>query len=254
MTGSKQLNTIRFEKFHPDAKLKHMPTDVGWGEISLRLLLTVIAGAIIGWDRGEHGRPAGLRTTMLVCLAASISMIQMNLLLPVSGRNPASFSVMDVMRLPLGILTGVGFIGAGAILRKDNLVLGVTTAATLWFVTIIGLCFGGGQLALGTVATVLGFIVLAVLRPIEKTKRQERQASLTVQVGSNGPSEQDITKTVVSAGYGISSLSITYDAAQAIREMQYRVHWEALPEEIQPPSFVADLAARQSTFKVIWQP
>jgi len=67
---------------------------------------------------------------MLVGLAASVAMIQANLLLPVAGKTSASFGVMDLMRLPLGILTGVGFIGAGAILKRGDLVTGMTTAAT----------------------------------------------------------------------------------------------------------------------------
>lgn len=66
-----------------------------------------------------------------------------------SGKVPGSFAVLDLMRLPLGILTGMGFIGAGAVFRKDGLVSGVTTAAMLWFVTIIGLCFGGGAMWVG---------------------------------------------------------------------------------------------------------
>ena len=118
-------------------------------DIALRLALTLVAGALIGINREEHGHAAGLRTTMLVCLAASVAMIQTNLLLPVAGRTTDAFSVMDVMRLPLGILSGMGFIGAGAILRRGDLISGVTTAATLWLVTVIGLCFGGGQLWLG---------------------------------------------------------------------------------------------------------
>jgi uncharacterized membrane protein YhiD involved in acid resistance len=61
----------------------------------------------------------------------------------------------DLMRLPLGILTGVGFIGGGVILRRDDIIVGVTTAATLWCVTVIGLCLGGGQIRLGIVATVI---------------------------------------------------------------------------------------------------
>lgn len=129
-----------------------MPTTLGWNEIALRLALTIVAGAVIGFDRGEHGRPAGLRTTLLVCLAASVAMIQTNLLLNTVGKRPDSFVVMDLMRLPLGILSGMGFIGAGAIVGRDSLVLGVTTAATLWFVTVIGLCFGGGQIILGLVS------------------------------------------------------------------------------------------------------
>ena len=119
-----------------------MPLTLTWHDILLRLALSVFAGALMGVDRSEHGRPAGLRTTLLVCLAAAVAMIQTNLLMLTVGKASDSFVVLDLMRLPLGILTGMGFIGGGAILRRDGLVFGVTTAATLWFVTVIGLCFG----------------------------------------------------------------------------------------------------------------
>jgi putative Mg2+ transporter-C (MgtC) family protein len=72
-------------------------------------------------------------------------MIQANLLLSAVGKAPNSFSQMDVLRFPLGVLTGVGFIGGGAIFKRGDLVTGVTTAATLWVMTAIGLAFGGGQ-------------------------------------------------------------------------------------------------------------
>src|SRR6202789_4378957 len=138
-----------------------MPLTLTWHDIALRLALSLAAGGLIGLDRGEHGRPAGLRTTLLVCLAAAVAMIQTNLLLFTIGKTADSFVTLDLMRLPLGILTGIGFIGGGAILRRDSLVLGVTTAATLWFVTVIGLCFGGGQIALGISASALGILVIA---------------------------------------------------------------------------------------------
>src|SRR5581483_8952950 len=112
-----------------------MPTAMTWSDIALRLVLTIVAGTVSGLNRGEHGHPAGLRTTILVCLAASLSMIAANLLLDTRGRPSDAFSVLDLMRLPLGILSGMGFIGAGAIVRRGDLVEGVTTAATLWFVT-----------------------------------------------------------------------------------------------------------------------
>src|ERR1700758_248025 len=133
-----------------------MPLEPSWADIAFRLALTMLAGAIIGYNRGEHGHAAGFRTTILVGLAASVAMIQTNILLPLAGKTPESFAVMDLMRLPLGILTGVGFIGGGAIFKKGDLVTGVTTAASLWLVTVIGLCLGGGQLILGMVATLLG--------------------------------------------------------------------------------------------------
>src|SRR5436305_2364226 len=104
-----------------------MAASLQWSDLALRLALAVAAGALIGINRGEHGRPAGLRTTLLVCLAAAISMIQVNLLLGLQGRPSNSFVMLDLMRLPLGILSGMGFIGGGAILKRDNMVQGVTT-------------------------------------------------------------------------------------------------------------------------------
>src|SRR5262245_32081400 len=121
----------------------------GWDELALRLALAALAGALIGFDRDEHGHPAGLRTTLLVCLAAAIAMVLANLLIPAAQRASAGSYTFDVMRLPLGILTGMGFLGAGAILRRSDLVVGLTTAATLWMVTVIGITFGSGEIALG---------------------------------------------------------------------------------------------------------
>src|SRR5581483_5901227 len=104
------------------AALRHytipMPLEPSWYDITIPLALTVFAGGSIGINRGEHGQPAGMRTTILVCLAAAVSMIQANLFLPTAGKASDSFVTLDVMRLPLGILSGMGFIGAGAILRR----------------------------------------------------------------------------------------------------------------------------------------
>jgi putative Mg2+ transporter-C (MgtC) family protein len=129
----------------------------------------------------------------------------------------------------------------------------MTTAATLWFVTVIGLCFGGGQLALGLVALALALIVLWALKPVEDSWKQERQASLTVVVGSNGPNEQDVTKAVVAAGYQVSSLSVVYEGEAALREMDYQVKWQSRIDEVLPPAFVAELATRENTLKVVWR-
>ena len=166
-----------------------MSAQIDWMEIAIRLGLTLLAGLLIGFDRSEHGKVAGLRTTVLVGLAASLAMIQVNLLLSTAGRSPDSFVMMDLMRLPLGILTGVGFIGAGAILRRDEIVFGVTTAATLWLVTVVGLCLGGGQIALGVAGTVLGVIVLSVLKWIEAIIPHERDATITIALEAAGPAD-----------------------------------------------------------------
>jgi putative Mg2+ transporter-C (MgtC) family protein len=160
-----------------------MPLSPTWADIAIRLALTVLAAAIIGLNRGARGHAAGFRT-ILVCLAASVAMIQANILLPLSGKTSESFAVMDIMRLPLGILTGVGFIGGGAILRRGDLLTGVTTAATLWLVTVIGLCFGGGQLVLGIAATMLAVLILWALKWIDLVIPREHRARLVYHLRS----------------------------------------------------------------------
>src|ERR1017187_6574158 len=87
-----------------------MSTNLEWPEIALRLALAFAAGMLIGLNRSEHGQPAGLRTMLLVCLAAAVAMLQVNILLSTGGRKSDSFMMLDLMRLPLGILSGMGFI------------------------------------------------------------------------------------------------------------------------------------------------
>jgi len=86
-----------------------MPLYPGWSDIAVRLALPMLAGSIIGFNRGARGHAAGFQTTILVGLAASVAMIQTNIRLSMEGKTSGSFAVMDLMRLPLGILTGVGF-------------------------------------------------------------------------------------------------------------------------------------------------
>ncbi len=102
--------------------------------------------------------------------------------------------MLDLMRLPLGILSGMGFIGAGAILRRGDRVLGITTAATLWFVTVMGLCFGGGQLALGVAVLGLAMAVLWGLKWIETHVDREQRGTLILSTTAQGPSEDEILR------------------------------------------------------------
>ncbi|WP_259329404.1 MgtC/SapB family protein [Acetobacter pasteurianus] len=108
-------------------------------------------------------------------------------MLDATGKKSGSFVTLDLMRLPLGVLSGMGFIGGGAILRRENMVLGVTTAATLWIVTIIGLCFGGGQIFLGATGTVLGLGVLWGLNFVERKLREDHRAALIVIADTKNP-------------------------------------------------------------------
>jgi putative Mg2+ transporter-C (MgtC) family protein len=230
-----------------------MSTHLGWEEIALRLLLTCLAGGLIGLDRGGHGHSAGLRTTLLVCLAASVSMIQANLLLPTAGKSSDSFGVLDLMRLPLGILTGMGFIGGGAILKRGDVVQGVTTAATLWFVTVIGLCFGGGQNALGVAALTIGMVVLTALKRLEALLPQDTRATLTVAAEPGGPDGQEIRRELEAQGFRVTSTAACYQRDEQTWTMRYDLRWR--PQSIdQPPPLIRELSRRTGIARLDWSP
>jgi putative Mg2+ transporter-C (MgtC) family protein len=231
-----------------------MPLSLSWQEITLRLAFAFLAGALIGFNRTEHGRPAGLRTTILVCLAACVAMLQVNLLLPLAGRHPDSFVMNDLMRFPLGILTGMGFIGGGAILRKGDLVLGVTTAATLWFVTVIGLCIGGGQIALGIAATVLGFLVLWILRWIEDFLPRDQIGTLVVTSETKSLTEEELRARLAAEHYKIISAAKIYADHAMQRELRFEVKRRSRDTEPRPPQFLESLAGRDGVLRLEWTP
>lgn len=230
-----------------------MPISLSWQDVALRLALAAVAGALVGLNR-EHGSPAGLRTNLLVCLAACISMIQANLLLGAAGKSPTSFVVLDLMRLPLGILSGMGFIGAGAILRKGDRIAGITTAATLWFVTVMGLCFGGGQLGLGSAALGLALFVLWVLKWAERRMPRTHNARLTLTLRTGAGGEQILRSSLENEGYRITSCGKSYFEQGQVEELRCQVAWQAAKGEFAQPAFVEELAHRTDVLKLEWNP
>lgn len=227
-----------------------MPLSPGWGDLFLRLALTALAGALIGLNRGERGRPAGLRTTMLVGLAASVAMIQVNLLLGMKGKTPDSFITNDLMRLPLGILSGMGFIGAGAILRRGDSVHGVTTAATLWTTTVIGLCFGGGQLALGLVATLLAFVILWGLKHAEAHLSRDQRATLCITAGT-GPSALAATEQCL-ARKGCRSALLSLEVADIEQRAKFEICWHETADGLDVPALLDELRNGAGISTVEW--
>jgi len=134
-----------------------------------RLALAILLGGAIGLERESRGRPAGLRTHILVCLGATIIMIASTQMAILSQALPqASRIQVDPGRIAAGIVTGIGFLGAGAIIRIGDLVRGLTTAGCIWFVAALGITIGQGLYALAIVSTVLALTVLLVLTQVEK--------------------------------------------------------------------------------------
>lgn len=230
-----------------------VPAALHWPVIVLRLVLTLLAGGLLGIDRSRNGHPAGLRTVMLVTLAASVAMIQMDLLLPTGGKTPNSFSTMDVMRLPLGILTGVGFIGAGAILRKGDMVLGVTTAATLWFATVVGLCLGGGQLALGAVAAIIGYLLLDAMRLLERRIERYQTATLTLITHQNAFSPSDLLARLKGARFRVKSISVAVVPGEQQQRIRCEVRWPSTHGAAGLPAILSDLERTPGLVRMAWR-
>lgn len=206
--------------------METMPLTLDWPVIAVRLICAFVAGAAFGLNRSESGKAAGLRTTILVCLAACVAMLQANALLDQTGKAEDSFATLDLMRLPLGILTGMGFIGAGAVLRKDGLIIGVTTAATLWFVTVVGLCFGGGQYRLGWSGTVLGLGVLWGLNFVERKLQRGKAAWITLCYRLGADSPQRLAERLAQRGCSMEPRSMHIDEDDGTCEARYLVRWK----------------------------
>lgn len=129
-------------------------------DILLPCILALIFGGLIGFQREKAERPAGLRTHALVCLGSTVFTL-------ISYLGFSSLYDVDPSRIAAGIVTGIGFIGAGVIFRQGPLVRGVTTAASIWVVASVGMALGTKLYYLALLVTVLGFITLSILKYIE---------------------------------------------------------------------------------------
>jgi putative Mg2+ transporter-C (MgtC) family protein len=230
-----------------------MPLALTWADVGLRIVLTILAAAAIGYDRDVEGHAAGLRTVILVALAASLAMVQANWLMDTVGKSSSSFAVLDLMRLPLGILTGVGFIGGGAILKRGDTIHGLTTAATLWFVTVVGLCFGGGQIYLGLVGAVLGLLILRGLRLLERKLKQRRISQLQMKWRIDDFDAETALSALRVADLQIAKFAIKEDLLAGMQEFQCSVRHFALRDEHGVPLGLADALWRPGVLEWEWK-
>jgi putative Mg2+ transporter-C (MgtC) family protein len=231
-----------------------MTLDLTWEQIAVRIGLACLASLAIGYNRDEHGRPAGMRTVMLVTLTATLAMLQVNLLLGLRGKTPDSFNVMDLMRLPLGILSGIGFIGAGAIIKKENGATGVTTAATLWFSTMLGLLFGGGQIRLGSVATVLALLILGALRHVEDFVPRAHRGALTLMFSEGAPSERAVVERIRNSGCQVRGLTVRYEPPEQMVLLRCEIKWQSNERKpLNAPVGLAELRSLPGLNEFRWE-
>lgn len=151
--------------------------ETGLWPMVVRLLVAAGLGLLIGLDREVKARPAGMRTHMLVCLAAcTFTLVAFEL---GERARAAGFGAIDPTRVTEAVTAGVAFLAAGSIIRGRAGIHGITTGAGLWLAGAIGTACGVGEFGIAILATILGIIVLTLLRPVEKQLPKKAEEPVT---------------------------------------------------------------------------
>ncbi len=190
-------------------------------ETITRILLGAIIGGIIGFEREVHGRAAGFRTQLIVCLSAVLIMIvSENYYYYIPNTGPSLR--IDPARISAGALIGIGFLGAGVIIKSGYAIRGLTTAASIWIVSAIGLAIGGGLYFAGTVTAATTVIALWGLRILEKKIKILRFRNITISVPlteKTGQTEELVTSILTNRGFNIHS--VDYERNKSKGEIIY---------------------------------
>ncbi len=186
--------------------------EIGFTDMLLRIGLSLVLGGIIGFERERDSQPAGLRTHMILVVGACLAMML--------SINIANAAGTDPTRLAAQVVSGIGFLGAGAILRFGFNVKGLTTATTLWTMAIVGLAIGVGYYAIASITTLVLMIVLSVLDIVEKRfVRINVIRSVTVEVHDRKGVVRDVRQTLAR----IADQVITFSIQKSLKSNSLRL-------------------------------
>jgi putative Mg2+ transporter-C (MgtC) family protein len=196
------------------------------GEILVRLIVALVLGGALGMERSYHGRPAGFRTHALVGLASgALMLVSVYEAVWFQAASGALRGAIDPTRMAQGIMTGIGFLGAGVIMRAGLTVRGLTTAASIWITAGIGILVGIGFFLPAALTTVLALGALSGFRWIERHVRSEAYAELVVAFAADHSPQQDqVIALAVEHGFSVSTVSQRFRRADAIMEFGMNVH------------------------------
>ncbi len=231
----------------PGIGLRALLADPVHLEIGFRLVAALVIGGLIGIERSFHGRPAGFRTHALVCMSTA-------LLVLVSVYETRWFPglaqgrvALDPTRMAQGIMTGIGFLGAGTIMKEGLSVRGLTTAASIWTTAAIGILVGIGFLFPALLATALTLGTLSLFRWIENRMPAQFYAQFHVRFGAGEPmDEQAMRRLLAEHGFSIANLSYRLDADEDYFEYRMTIRSSrALDAQALSRRLSADPAVRQ---------
>lgn len=216
-------------------------THISEWEIAARLLLSCVLSGLIGLERESHGRPAGLRTHILVSLGSCLVM-----LVSIFGFSFAKVS--DPGRLAAQVVSGIGFLGAGTILREGATVKGLTTAASLWVVAGIGLAMGSGFYSAGLIVTLFSVLILLFLEPVEKRLFTIKTYHLLI-VYDFVPENTNLLTTCSLFGWKIKHLEIEFNESN--NEAIFDIILEA--KNLTKEEVLAEIMKQKNVKRVIWK-
>lgn len=188
-----------------------------------RLLLALLAGGIIGLERAIHGREAGFRTHTLVCVSSSLLMLLMAYQWQLVPQEYIDTVRTDPTRMAQGIMTGIGFLGAGVIIKEGLTVRGLTTAASIWITAAIGIVIGMGFYLPAFITVLITLITLSMFRWLEAKIPSMKYAQLSVRfLRSNQYADEDSLRGLI-AEHDIKSFEAGYQLGNEGRGFQYQM-------------------------------
>lgn len=186
-------------------------------QIILRVLVGAALGAVVGLERERHDQPAGLRTHMILVIGATLAMV-LSVNLGYLFARPGTPA--DPARLAAQVISGIGFLGAGAILRYGFTVKGLTTATSLWTMAIVGMTVGAGYYLIGVVTTVLMLVVLTLLNILEnRFVRRSVSRFLSIEAGYKKGVVKSIRHIVEEFADSVASFTIQ----KSIKDKRMRI-------------------------------
>ncbi|MCB1150791.1 MgtC/SapB family protein [bacterium] len=202
-----------------------------------RLGIAALLGGFIGFERDKHGRAAGLRTHLLVSMGAAAFMVLSERVAGEAVRAAAEAGntrfFADPGRIAAQVVTGIGFLGAGVILKSGNHVRGLTTAACLWTAAAVGLACGAGQYVLGAIASGLAMLGLVALKAFERTYAKDSYRILTVTATAD-VTASDIIALVKRPHLSILNCEIDrdYTAGTAVTRLSVRLYHKGITDKL----------------------
>jgi putative Mg2+ transporter-C (MgtC) family protein len=214
-------------------------------DMVIRLSLGFVAGAIIGFERSSQHQVAGMRTHILIATGATLLML-LSIYLPQEFGSHQRGG--DPGRIAAQVVSGIGFLGAGAIIRLGNNIRGLTTAASLWFVAAVGLAVGGGMFIVAGLAEVLALFTLILLNKIEKKLfPSERYKLLEISYKENNPNTKETLDIIKASGVRVQSIDVNQGSKDKGTKLRLLVR---IPMTVDTASVVRSIKAAGNVGRV----